>query len=220
MTHADLREAKSKHRRWKISRDKAGCISVNPANQNYFVTAHLNREVRLWDARKLLDMDHSTVTHEEAMEDACIASFEHGKACSSAYFDPSGTHLLSTSYDDYIRGMLLMIISPKELANVQIGKVWDINPSKLSSTDFGDFEPDRSVYHDNNTGAYTSVFKATWASNPTVDPYFTVGNMKRSLDMYGKDGKLIRKLDQGLTSVPAVTCSHPSLPTLFAGAAG
>ena len=175
--------------------------------------------MRLWDARKLSDLDHVATSYDDAMESACIASFEHGKACSSAYFDPSGNHLLSTSYDDYVRGTYSIMHRGNRCADT-LGKVWDLQPSSLSTTAFGDFDPDRSVYHDNNTGAYTSVFKATWSSNPMVDPYFTIGNMKRSLDIYSKDGKLIRKLDQGLTSVPAVTCGHPSLPVLFAGAAG
>lgn len=98
--------------------------------------------------------------------------------------------------------------------------VWDVNPSQLDPDDFGDFKPKHSVYHDNNTGAYTSVFKATWSSNPIVEPYFTIGNMKRCLDVYTKEGKLITQLSDGVTTIPAVTCGHPSQPALFGGAAG
>lgn len=99
-------------------------------------------------------------------------------------------------------------------------EVWDMNPSQLDPDDLGSFKPHHSVYHDNNTGAYTSVFKATWSSNPVVEPYFTIGNMKRKLDIYTKDCKLIKSLEDGLTTIPAVTCGHPSQPALFGGAAG
>lgn len=98
-TRADLREPKKAHQRWKIAESKAGCISLNPANENYFVTSHLNHDVRLWDARKLMKLDSKTTPYADAFENACVASFSHNRACSSAYFDPSGKYLVSTAYD-------------------------------------------------------------------------------------------------------------------------
>lgn len=32
------------------------------------------------------------------------ASFQHGKSCSAAYWDPYGRRILTTSYDDKLRG--------------------------------------------------------------------------------------------------------------------
>jgi hypothetical protein len=37
-------------------------------------------------------------------EKARILAYEHEYACSSAYFDATGTRLATTSYDDSIRG--------------------------------------------------------------------------------------------------------------------
>lgn len=90
----------------------------------------------------------------------------------------------------------------------------------MDDVDYGDWEPHVEVPHLNDTGAYVSVFKATWSSNPNVDPYFTIGSMDKALDIYSKEGKLVRQLNQGLQSVPAVTCGHPSKPVIFGGAAG
>lgn len=101
--HADLREDKMKGKRWKLSESKIGCISVNPANQHYFVTSQLNREIRLWDARMVSRLE-SVTDYDTAFEQACVANYDTGRACSSTYFDPSGKHMLSTSYDDAIRG--------------------------------------------------------------------------------------------------------------------
>lgn len=107
-----------------------------------------------------------------------------------------------------------------DLGSPSTWPVWNVNPDKLGSGKLGDFDPDIAVRHNNDTGAYVSVFKATWSSNPNVDPFFTIGNMKRNLDVYTKDGSLIRSLGEDLSSVPAVTCGHPSKPVIFGGAAG
>jgi len=104
LTHADMRESKKQHRRWKIAESKAGCVAINPANENMLVTSHLNRDMRIWDVRKLTKIDSVKSDYYTSYEKACVASYEHGKAVTSAYFDPSGRNLLSTCYDDKIRG--------------------------------------------------------------------------------------------------------------------
>lgn len=115
---------------------------------------------------------------------ACLAA--------SAYFDPSGTKILSTSYDDYMR-------------------IWSVDPSKLGEP-IEDFEPAAMAVHDNTVGRYVTVFKAQWSRNPNVTPYWTSGNMKRSLDIYAADGTCLVKLhDPQITTIPAVTASHPSI---------
>lgn len=50
------------------------------------------------------------------------ASFEHGKSCSAAYWDPSGRRILTTSYDDKLRSE-----SVKVIANTSL----DAQPPKL-----------------------------------------------------------------------------------------
>lgn len=112
VTHQDLRQPTSTAKRWKVAESKAGCISLNPANENYFATSHLNRDVRIWDVRMLRAVDSLTAgaDHETVYDKACTAVYEHGRACSSAYFDPSGRHLLSTSYDNYVRGMSALLL--------------------------------------------------------------------------------------------------------------
>lgn len=40
------------------------------------------------------------------------ASFQHGKSCSAAYWDPFGRRILTTSYDDKLRGEFLSTINP------------------------------------------------------------------------------------------------------------
>lgn len=104
VTRQDLRAPTSAGQRWKVSESKAGCISLNPANENYFATAHLNRDVRIWDARKMRAItDWQDADYHQVYANASMADYEHGHACSSAYWDPSGRHLLTSSYDDRLR---------------------------------------------------------------------------------------------------------------------
>ena len=98
--------------------------------------------------------------------------------------------------------------------------MWDVHPNKLSEKDLGDFTADHKISHDNETGAYVSVFKATWCPNPDVEPFFTVGNMKKHVDVYSREGKLIKKLGDGVETIPAVTAMHVSKPSLIGAAAG
>lgn len=61
----------------------------------------------VWDLKKLLGMpddDHSSAAYGDDFSDCVVATYEHTKACSSTYFDRSGTKILTTSYDDVLRG--------------------------------------------------------------------------------------------------------------------
>ena len=39
-----------------------------------------------------------------------LAEYEHGQSASSAYWDPSGTRIVSTSYDDRLRGAFSLCV--------------------------------------------------------------------------------------------------------------
>jgi hypothetical protein len=81
--------------------------SVSPA---FFCSARLalpaNASLHsLWDFKKLLGMPEDSGI-KEINEQCVVSKFEHSKACSSSYWDRSGTKVLTTSYDDLIRGEL------------------------------------------------------------------------------------------------------------------
>ena len=90
-------------------------------------------------------------------------------------------------------------------------RIWSVDPSRLGQA-IDDFEPTAMAVHDNTVGRYVTVFKAQWNRNPNVTPFWTSGNMKRSLDIYAADGTCLVKLhDPQITTIPAVTASHPSI---------
>lgn len=56
----------------------------------------------LWDLSTIRGLPEDT-DHRDLREKALVTGFETKYACSSAYFDPTGTRLATTSYDDMIR---------------------------------------------------------------------------------------------------------------------
>lgn len=123
------------------------------------------------------------------------ASWKHGKSCSAAYWDPWGRRVLTTSYDDKLR-------------------VWSLNPQSLlldQPLSPSSFQPTRSIPHNCQTGRWLTILRANWSLNTEYMPHFTVGNMKRSLDVVAASGdKIVQLWTDDVTAVPAVTASHPS----------
>lgn len=106
------------------------------------------------------------------------ASFQHGKSCSAAYWDPFGRRILTTSYDDKLR-------------------IWTLNPQSfvldmpLAATHF---KPSKIIPHDCQTGRWLTILRAQWSLNTEYMPHFTVGNMKRRLDVIAATGDKIVSL--------------------------
>ncbi|KZP19487.1 WD40 repeat-like protein [Athelia psychrophila] len=218
LTHLDLREDKTARPRWYgLSDHKIGCISVNPREPHFLLTASNSKMLSIWDARKLstipvedlsaafgkdvstpIDFDSDTVKRfcETKKGEGCHrGEWQHGKSASSAYWDPRGRNIVSTSYDDSLR-------------------LWDIDTAKLKTS--GDAtlpKPFRQIKHNCQTGKWLTILRAQWSLNTDCYPHFTVGNMEHSLDIYSSKGDVIAKLaDRSkITAVQAVTCSHPNI---------
>ncbi|GLB34907.1 putative WD40 repeats [Lyophyllum shimeji] len=214
VTHLDLREDGFKTRWYGLSGTKVGCVSVNPTRPHFLVTASNDRSLKIWDSRKLqgiaislsdaapgaagLEFSTETVSNflETGAGKACLrAEWRHDNAVSSAYWDPRGRSIVSTSYDNKLR-------------------LWDITSDKFgSSAPFPSSRPFSFVNHNCQTGRWVTVLKAQWSPNPDVYPHFTIGNMNHSLDIFSCKGDLVARLadKDKITAVQAVTCSHPSI---------
>ncbi|GJN88393.1 hypothetical protein Rhopal_001359-T1 [Rhodotorula paludigena] len=207
----DLRMAKDKAKRWNIDRYKVGCISINPANPNLIATAHLKRTMNLWDLKKIRGLDPDT-DYSDVIEAAQLAQYESKYACSSAYFDPTGTRLASTSYDDRVR-------------------IWDVEPASktpISPNTKKDYAPQNSIVHNCQVGRYTTVLRAHWNASPSLPPHVYVGDMQKYIRLYSPDAPSTSKSsaaaktfdgEGALTAVPAVTAAHPSVPGKYFGGA-
>lgn len=120
----------------------------------------------------------------------------HPKGLTSAFFSCKGNLLLTTCNDDRLRvyhtALLPGASKPKVVTNIK---------------------------HDNHTGAWASVFKATW--HPQREDVFLIGSMDkptRKLQIFGIHGQPVHNLtSEHLVTIPAVNAWHPTLP-LIAGA--
>ncbi|KAI0807417.1 WD40 repeat-like protein [Fomes fomentarius] len=235
ITHMDLRAHRSHAKRYALSEQKIGSVSVNPTRPYFLVTASNSRQLKVWDTRMLETLSGrslrsapsspgpssprspskhrnklvSVVTLPTEVDSEAIekflaskrgeptvrASWTHGKSVSSAYWDPRGRSIVSTSYDDTIR-------------------LWDMKPSWYDKdAQFPTSRPYSQIKHNCQTGKWLTILKATWTPNPDVYPHFTIGNMDHSIDIFSCKGDHIAKLadKSKITAVQAVTCSHPSI---------
>ncbi|KAI9466345.1 WD40 repeat-like protein [Lactarius psammicola] len=207
ITHLDLREDKSKHRAYQVSDQKIGCVSVNPTNPAFILTASNNRSLKVWDVRKLqklpaqngiFELNLAGVGEFRASKGGTAtlrAESKHDKSVTSAYWDPRGRAIVSTSYDDTLR-------------------IWDLRPSLMATeVPFPNFKPVTKIRHNCQTGKWLTMLKAQWSPNPDVYPHFTVGDLEHSLDIFGCKGEFLAKLSdkERVSATQAVTCSHPNV---------
>ncbi|KAJ6547617.1 WD40-repeat-containing domain protein [Mycena capillaripes] len=143
-----------------------------------------------------IDSDAVTEFVNSKRGKGCLrGEWRHDKSVSSAYWDPRGRSIVSTSYDDTLR-------------------LWDIEPAKFeNSAPFPSSRPFTRIRHNCQTGKWLTILRAQWSPNPDVYPHFTIGNMDHSLDIFSCKGELITRLSDRskITAVQAVTCSHPSI---------
>ncbi|KAL1412140.1 hypothetical protein Q8F55_003143 [Vanrija albida] len=231
ISHCDFREG-GERRRWVVQDEgrggKLGGISVNPLMPHLICTAGNDQHVRIWDVRHFSKLNPlaaevlkpppqpegqdvkpridtyptSSVEHERVQKYMQTpkgkglqrAAYQHGKSCSAAYWDPWGRRIVTTSYDDKLR-------------------VWELNPQSfvIDQPLAGAFNPSTVIKHDCQTGRWLTILRAQWSLNTDYMPHFTVGNMKRTLDVFTATGERVAALwTDGVTAVPAVTASHPN----------
>ncbi|KAH6918530.1 WD40-repeat-containing domain protein [Coprinopsis sp. MPI-PUGE-AT-0042] len=219
VTHIDLREPNEKRKSFAFSDQKVGSVSINPAYPHILATASNNRTVKVWDVRKLDALVSEMVDDKDAAQEeqsnttyvdwasvsqyigtddgasALRADWNHDKSATAAAWDPRGKRLVSTSYDDNIR-------------------IWDWDKKVFKADEkFPSSRPITKIRHSCQTGKWVTPLKAHWTQNPDVYPYFTVGSMDHSLDIFSAKGEALVRLSdpRRISAVQAVTCSHPSI---------
>eukprot|EP00667_Euglena_gracilis_P006419 EG_transcript_6478 len=172
---------------WTLPAHLKKCNTVHacPANPNWLATAALDGSVKVWDLRKV-----------GLGQKACLASFEYRRSINSAFFNPTGTHLLAVTQNN------TLCIFPE---SCWVG---------------GRAEGGKVLPHDNQTGRWLSTFHGVW--NPRVPHAFLVGSMQqpRCMEVYSTDGggRRIGVLrGECLNSVCSRNCWHPNLDIICGG---
>jgi WD repeat-containing protein 76 len=95
VTHLDLREYSSQHRRYELSEQKIGCLSLNPVQTQYLLTSSNNRQlrcavyllssflfhisqcliIRIWDTRSFKDIVASLDQFETEVEWSFVSEY-------------------------------------------------------------------------------------------------------------------------------------------------
>ncbi|KAJ3313078.1 WD repeat-containing protein 76 [Boothiomyces sp. JEL0838] len=159
---------------YTVSAKKLNTVHFNPVSTDYFCVSGLDNYVQVFDKRYLKEENES------------LYSFKHQKSVNSAFWDPNGKHILSTSFDDTV-GIWRNVLG--------------------ESTHL-------PIMHNNNTGRWVQKFKATWKPS-SVESCFVIGNMKRSVDIFDHLGRRMASLDDNLTAIPAVNEFHPQLNIIY-----
>ncbi|KAI9327054.1 WD40-repeat-containing domain protein [Obelidium mucronatum] len=186
-----------------LSEKKINTIHINPTSQNHIVIGGLDRTVKIFDVR---NMKAGNSVETPDLVDPLL-TLSHRLSVNSAYWDPKGVDVLSTSFDDTL-GLWKDVLNKKEDGLVKIR-------------------------HNNQTGRWVQKFKAVWkgqdschytnfaaaVSNNSISSAIVIGNMQRTVDVYnGTSGNLVSSLyDPSLTAIPAVNVFHPCLDMIVSG---
>jgi WD40 repeat protein len=173
--HVDLRANQLTFTK-QLSEKKINTVSLHP-NGHSLLTAGLDGDVSLWDIRRLATKQ----------KPARIAAFSSGRSVNSAFFSPSGAHVVSTT-----------------MAN----KLDIFHNLHLAATDDDTIQPAHRIAHDNKTGRWLTTFMATW--HPSLD-IFCVGSMRRprEIQIFDTTGSMLRSITgDDLTAVASRCCFH------------
>jgi len=186
LLHVDFRKKRITMNQ-KVSEKKVNTVSLHP-NGTTIATCGLDRQVQLWDIRKFSARTASSKPFATQMST---------KSINSAFFSPTGKHLLNTNMSDS-----LDIITDAHLKTKLISK------------------PTHRIRHDNRTGRWLSTLMARWhpTAHEVEDELFVVGSMRqpRTMELFnGSKGVLLRGIQgDALTAVVSRCCFHPSLGSL------
>ena len=158
-----LRDLKSRRSSRILATTEGKKVNTIDVRNNTIMISGLNRKVQLYDLRNTRDV---------------VSEFEHGYSVNSAYFNTTGTQIVTTSYDNYLR-----------LFNTQ-----SVNQG-----------PSMKRVHDCQTGKWVSKFKAKFDYSDSV---IYCGDKSRKIMYYSlKNMKKLYSVDD-FSAIPAIVCTR------------
>eukprot|EP00871_Galdieria_phlegrea_P004287 jgi/Galph1/485/GphlegSOOS_G5148.1 len=157
------------------------------SNGIHFCTASGDQTVCVWDVRSLSSCNNG--------KPKFLSKFCHTKAVTAARFSHSGSYILTTCYDNYIR-----------IFHSSCGT----NPKESLF---------HKIPHNNNTGRWVTPFAANWDSQ--CEDIFMCGSMEqpRGIDVFSIHHlpKKIRMIHNNLTTIVSRIVSHQSTGEIMGG---
>ena len=149
----------------RLSDKKIGSMAINPKNVYQIATGSLDRTLKIWDIRKLVDKPEWS-QYEDYPSHEIVATYDSRLSVSAVSYSPTDDTLVCNGYDDTIR-------------------LFDI-PS-----DTAELEPKLTIKHNCQTGRWTSILKARFKPDKNM---FAIANMRRAIDVYTSGGKQLAHL--------------------------
>lgn len=151
---------------WQLSVKKIGGFSMHPQHTHLCVTASLDKTMKIWDLRKIVNDD------DDGQRPALIGEHSSRLSVSSAYWNRNGS-IATTSYDDTVK-IYRFPNSGSWAPGLKIPK------GESGGTDDGEVEPVSVIRHNNQTGRWVTILRAQWQQNPRDGAdKLVIGNMER-----------------------------------------
>jgi hypothetical protein len=202
---------------WDVHEKKCCSVDAHPS-QPLLITTSNDNTAKIWDVR-MFQATRSAATGGKAKVVKPLATFEHGRGCTSAFFSADGDRIVSTGNDDVLRVWTSGAQAPTGRKG---GGGRARAGAKAVSLSRWESAPSVRIPHNNHTGRWLSNFRAV------LDP-LSGGNLTligamgtRHIQLFSTiTGKLLldRGDDERLTAVPTINAFHPSLPIIASSTA-
>lgn len=179
-TTIDLREKPSKCKLIRLSDKKIGSFNINPKRPYEIATGSLDRTLRIWDVRKLVEKPEWS-QYEDFPSFDVLSTYDSRLSVSAVSYSPTDNTLVCNGYDDTIN-------------------LFDVSKDQFSES----LQPKLTLKHNCQSGRWTSILKARFKQDKDV---FAIANMKRAIDIYDSQGEQLAHLTTA--TVPAVLGWHP-----------
>lgn len=184
VSFVDVRAQQKQMGLYSVHDRKVRTVNVHPTKSWCFLTGSTDKMAKLWDTRMM-----------SKKKPTPIATLQHHRACSAAFFSPvEGNNIVTTSFDDTLR-----IFDCSQLTGEGVRQQVVLK-------------------HNNNTGRWLSPFKAVWM--PGCDELFLVGSMEypRRIEVYSSGGSLQRRITaESLSSICSLIDVHPERLVIAGG---
>lgn len=195
---------------------KIGGFSVNPNASHQIATASLDRTMKIWDLRNITKANASWSDYEDQVSPHMYGGYTSRLSISSVDWN-ADNRLVCNGYDDNINLFNLNDDPPV----TEWSKTYQPNMKKRKEDEsINNIQPFTKIRHNCQTGRWVSILKARWQPHPEDGVQkFVIANMKRGLDVYDQEGKILAHLSDSVGAVPAVAAIHPTTNWVVGGSA-
>ena len=198
---------------WRLHDKKINTLRVHPTRPQYFVTASLDRSVRIFDMRRMGSISSSSSSSSGTFSRPTpVFHLPHELAVSCAVFSPDGLQMVSNG------------------CGPNVIKIYDVETMLTSAENDGRknktlalVQPRDKLYHNNKTGRWLTKFKPEF--DPKRSDIFVVGCMEqpRCVEVFhsppgaesGNVQLCMRLRDEMVASVQSLNAFHPFENRIF-----